>query len=102
MIDKGILKGFGMILIIVGIVGTFFVTTFLIAIINGTVANTVNENRIDYTATGVAFLATNESDQSLGRGNIVQNSFRIYDENNINYSESNFTIDYTNGLIRLK
>lgn len=101
MIDKSLLKAFGVILMVVGVVGTFFFISYLIAIVNGSVAGSIDDVYTNTSVTGVSFIATNNSYQSLGHRNIVPNSLHIYDDIGNNYSLSNFTVDYTRGMIIL-
>jgi hypothetical protein len=58
---------------------------------------------VDYTNTTLsssAVLTQDSNIQSLGNTQIVLGSLTITDSNGVNIPLSNFTIDYTNGLIQ--
>lgn len=103
-IDKGIVKAFGLMVLLVGSLTTFFLSEYISAVVLGAVYYpAVNGTTYTYTAvTGESFIADNTTPRQLANYPIVVTSLVLSNASGTGYGNANFTITYNNATLLLK
>ena len=102
-IDKGIIRAFGLTVVVVGILTTFFLSEYVAAIILGSVYH-ISNNGSTITETAVtaeSFQANNVTEQFLTNTPLLDGTLLVYNAST-NFALANFTIHNVNGSILLK
>jgi len=103
-IDKGMLKGFLLILGIVSAVGAIFMASYIWAIVGGAVsyAATNGTTTTQTAVTEESFTGLNETGTLLANNPVISGTLSIYNSsNNVVFGLTNFTIDYTKGNVTI-
>jgi len=101
-IDKGMIKAFGLLIVIVGSLTTFFLSEYIANVVLGSVYFTaVNGTTHAYTTvTAEALTADNTTARQLGNYPIVSSTYlQIYNSSGTAFDLSYFTITYSNASI---
>lgn len=102
-IDKGVVKAFGLMIIIVGSLTTFFLSEYVSAILLGAVFYTSNNGSTyaDTAITAESFTAINSTPQELAHSLIYPTTLRVTNSSGSEFGIGNFTVTYNNGTILL-
>jgi len=102
MNNMNIVKAFVLVVVLLGLVTTFFLSEYVSAILIGSAYNTMNPTYQNVRVYSDPFQGNDTVAQSLSQQNITEGTMRIYNGSGYEIGLDNFTINYPGGTVLVK
>ncbi len=99
MTNLNIGKAIILLIILIGVITTFFLSEYVSVILMGSVFNTKNPSFQSVRVIGDPFQGNDTVAQQLSNGNITVGTLRIYNGSGFTFGLNNFTINYPLGTV---